>query len=145
MLKKFGILLVLGLFVIVVAYRFLITKNNQGIEDSKQTPTSVEVEWDPDADESIDRPIKEIIFGKSGFSPKTVNISKGTVVVWTNSSGGMVTVHSSPHPAHTDFPVLNLGELADGNKFSLLFTTPGTYKYHNHLNASQFGTIIVTE
>jgi plastocyanin len=80
---------------------------------------------------------------KSGFSPQTVTVKSGTKVVWTNESGATATVNSSPHPAHTDYPLLNLGQFDEGETLSLAFDKPGTYKYHNHLNTSQFGTIIV--
>lgn len=78
-----------------------------------------------------------------GFSPKTLTIPTGTKVSWTNQSGSDGTVNSSPHPTHTDYPPLNLGNLPNGGTVSLVFDKPGTYKYHNHLNSTQFGTIIV--
>lgn len=84
-----------------------------------------------------------ITLTSSGFEPKTLTIKAGTKVVWTNKSGGTATVNSAPHPQHTDFPPLNLGEFGDGQSLELVFEKPGTYKYHNHLNASQFGQVIV--
>jgi len=79
----------------------------------------------------------------SGFSPQSVTIKAGTKVTWTNTSGSMIVIASNPHPVHTDYPPLNLGSLANGQSVSLVFPTPGTYGYHNHLNPSQTGTIIV--
>jgi len=80
---------------------------------------------------------------KSGFSPQIVTVKAGTKVTWTNQSGGAATVNSSVHPTHKDYLPLNLGEFGNGEALSLVFDKPGTYKYHNHLNASQFGTVIV--
>lgn len=85
----------------------------------------------------------EVVLGASGFSPATVTIKAGTKVVWTNKSGGMETVNSDPHPQHTDYPPLNLGRFAAGESLSLVFEKAGTYKYHNHLDASQRGTVVV--
>lgn len=78
-----------------------------------------------------------------GFEPKTVTIKAGTKVLWTNNSGATVTVTSALHPTHLLFPFLNLGEFSDGSTVEAVFDKPGTYKYHNHLDPSQTGTVIV--
>lgn len=78
-----------------------------------------------------------------GYSPQTLTIKVGTTVTWLNNSGDVATVSSDPHPTHTDFPALNLGKFSNGQKLTLTFDKAGTYKYHNHLNPSQKGTIIV--
>lgn len=80
-----------------------------------------------------------------GFSPATLTVKVGTKVTWSNQSGVDAIVNSSPHPTHTDYPPLNLGSLPNGGIFSLIFDKPGTYKYHNHLKPSQFGTIVVVQ
>ena len=85
----------------------------------------------------------EIILGVDNFSSVTVTIKTGSKVVWTNKSGGMATVNSDPHPQHTDYQPLNLGRFSDGGTLELVFDKAGTYKYHNHLDASQAGTVIV--
>lgn len=79
----------------------------------------------------------------SGFAPQTLTIKAGTKVVWMNKSGTAVTVNSAVHPTHLVYPPLNLGEFGDGSSVQLVFDKPGTYKYHNHLNPSQTGTIVV--
>jgi plastocyanin len=78
----------------------------------------------------------------NGFEPQTITIKAGQTVVWTNKSGGTVTVNSDAHPTHLLFPFLNLGEFSDGSSTSVVVEKPGTYTYHNHLNPSQKGTII---
>ncbi len=78
-----------------------------------------------------------------GYSPATLTIKTGATVTWTNKSGANATVNSDPHPTHTDYPPLNLGRFADGGTLSLKFDKPGTYGYHNHLDASQKGKIVV--
>ena len=79
----------------------------------------------------------------TGFSPKTVTIKAGDKVVWNNESGKDATVDSTPHPVHTSYPLLNLGGFSDGETLELVFEEAGTYNYHNHLNASQTGSVIV--
>ncbi len=78
-----------------------------------------------------------------GFSPSTLTIKAGSTVTWTNNSGSDATVNSDPHPIHTNYPPLNLGSFSDGGTLSLVFDKAGTYGYHNHLNPSQKGTVIV--
>lgn len=79
----------------------------------------------------------------SGFLPSDLTIKAGANVTWTNQSEGTGNVSSAPHPAHTDYPALNLGNFGTGQSVSLTFNTPGTYKYHNHLNPTQFGSVTV--
>ncbi|MDO8621476.1 MAG: cupredoxin domain-containing protein [Candidatus Levybacteria bacterium] len=79
----------------------------------------------------------------SGFVPQTLTIKAGTKVVWMNKSGTTVTVNSAVHPTHLAYPPLNLGEFGDGSSVQLGFDKPGTYSYHDHLNPSQTGTIVV--
>lgn len=78
-----------------------------------------------------------------GFVPQTLTIKAGTKVLWMNKSGGTVTVNSAGHPAHLAYPPLNLGEFNDGSSVQLGFDKPGTYNYHDHLNPSLTGTIVV--
>lgn len=84
-----------------------------------------------------------VIITTSGFTPETIKIKPGTKVVWTNKGGETVTVNSDLHPTHLLYPPLNLGELSNGASVELVFDKPGTLKYHNHLNPSQTGTVIV--
>lgn len=80
---------------------------------------------------------------KDGFDPKSLTTKTGAEVTWVNQSGATISINSSPHPQHTDYPPLNLGLVKDGESTSLVFDKPGTYKYHDHLNPKNFGTIVV--
>lgn len=79
----------------------------------------------------------------NGFEPQTLKIKVGTKVTWENKSGTTVTVNSDPHPIHNFWPFLNLGSFADGSSVSATFDKVGVYTYHNHLNPSEKGTVIV--
>ena len=80
---------------------------------------------------------------QSGFEPKSITVKAGTRVTWVNNSGSMATVDSAGHPTHLGYPPLNLGQFSNGQSLSLVFDAAGTYKYHNHLNPSQTGTVVV--
>lgn len=80
----------------------------------------------------------------SGFSPKAITIKAGDSVVWMNDdNSAMHNVSSAPHPTHTAYPPLNLGNIPAGGKVSLTFPEAGIYKYHDHLNPTLFGSVTV--
>jgi len=66
------------------------------------------------------------------FQPKSLEVSAGTTVTWTNTDGDTHTV-TSANGAFTS-PALDSGET-----FSQTFTAPGTYNYfcalHPHMTA----------
>lgn len=87
--------------------------------------------------------VQSITLTTSGFAPQNITVKAGTEVVWTNNSGGTAAINSANHPTHLVYPPLNLGNFANGETLSLVFDQPGTYKYHNHLDASQAGIVVV--
>ncbi len=110
-------------------------------DDSKMDKS--ETEPSASAMEDDEKNANEITLTSSGFSPATITIKAGEKVVWKNESGGPATVDSAQHPTHLVYPKLNLGRFEDGEELSLVFDEPGKYNYHDHLNASRFGTVVV--
>lgn len=108
-------------------------------------PTSVETPTPTTAESSPSAMTEEtaVTISSTGFSPKDVAIKAGKTVTWTNNDSANHTVNSSPHPTHTDNPFLNLGTIAPSASKSLTFPTAGTYKYHDHLNPTSFGSVTV--
>ena len=86
---------------------------------------------------------KNVTVNANGFAPQTLKIKAGTKVTWINKSGTTANVSSDNHPTHLLYPFLNLGSFADESSVSVAFDKSGTYTYHNHLNPSQKGTVIV--
>lgn len=84
-----------------------------------------------------------IIYSDNGFAPSSVKAKVGQKVVFKNTSSKVVQVNSAPHPAHSLYPELNIGAVNAGESKSLTFTSAGERKYHNHLKASENGSIIV--
>jgi len=78
-----------------------------------------------------------------GFEPKSIAIKTGEVVVWTNTTNQKVTVNSDNHPTHKLFTILNLGNFNPKSSVQAYFDKAGTYTYHNELNPTQKGTVIV--
>lgn len=80
------------------------------------------------------------------FSPAVVTVKKGSTVTWTNDGDAQVWIASNPHPTHTDYPGFDSKAAIDpGNTYSFTFNNVGSWGYHNHLNPTVQGTVIVTE
>ncbi|MBI2004975.1 hypothetical protein HYS79_02330 [Patescibacteria group bacterium] len=99
----------------------------------------------------------QVALTANGFSPQTVTIKKGGAVTFVNESGSGMWVASAQHPTHTAYAGTSLGEHCDdavdvsfdqcniGDTYSFDFDKTGSFKYHNHANSSQFGTVVVVE
>ncbi|MFA5997962.1 MAG: plastocyanin/azurin family copper-binding protein [Candidatus Paceibacterota bacterium] len=100
-----------------------------------------------------------ITYTDQGFSPASVTIAQGETVTWVNQSSKDMWVASAMHPTHMAYDGTALKEhcatsapasfdacrvFSSGASYSFTFDKAGTWKYHNHLDASKFGTVIVT-
>jgi len=110
------------------------------------------------SDASSDVPLSATVsYNGSGFSPATVTIKKGGMVSWSNTGGASMWVASAQHPTHMGYDGTNLEEhcpdnsgasfdqCKSGNSFSFIFNKTGTWRYHDHMNASAFGSVVVVE
>ena len=87
-----------------------------------------------------------VTYTDSGYTPNTITVKKGTTVTWTNESTGGMWTASAVHPTHQLLPGFDhLKSVAKGGTYSYAFEKVGTWKYHNHVNASDTGTVVVTE
>lgn len=93
-----------------------------------------------------------IIYSDAGFSPDPITIKKGSTVIFKNNSSANMWSASAMHPTHTVYPTTGgcIGSTFDackgivsGEVWSFKFDIAGSWKYHNHLNPSHFGSIIV--
>lgn len=90
--------------------------------------------------------IHEISMTDTGYSPSTLTIKNGDTVKFTNNGTKANWPASAPHPTHTDYPEFDpKQEIAVGQSWSFTFTKTGTWRFHDHLNATRFGSITVTE
>ena len=129
-------LLIIGfLLVVILGALFLLRKDKGPAEAITSTP---------DESATATPEVKNLItLTSSGFSPISLTVKIGDTVTWLNNDGIIATVNSDPHPVHTEYEPLNLGNFTKGKTHTLTFPTPGTYGYHNHFNPNQRGTIIV--
>jgi plastocyanin len=82
----------------------------------------------------------------NGYTPATFTIKKGTKVTFHNKGTGQMWPASAPHPTHTDYPEFDPKKaIASGQSWSFTFDKTGTFRFHDHLNSSKFGSITVVE
>lgn len=98
-----------------------------------------------------------ITYNGTSYSPSEVTIKKGGTVHWTNTSNEGMWVASAQHPSHTvysgttrqehcpDTSGTAFDQCVSGNSFSFTFEKVGTWSFHNHLNASAWGKVVVVE
>ena len=80
----------------------------------------------------------------SGFSPQTLEINQGDTVTWTNKKSSDSWPASAVHPTHDVYPEFDANRgLKTGETYSFTFERVGNWKYHDHLNPSVTGTIVV--
>lgn len=113
------------------------TNNTPTTSDSNANSSSPTDTVTPTGSEAV------ITYSDSGYSPSSVTVKAGDKVIIKNTSSRSMQFDSDPHPAHTTNPELNVGAVSPGQEMSFVVDTKGTFGYHNHLNASQKGTIIV--
>ena len=70
------------------------------------------------------------------FSESTITISIGDIITWTNQDG-------APHSATGDNGEFDSGALNNGESFTFIFNTAGTYTYHCSIHNGMTATIIV--
>ncbi len=88
-----------------------------------------------------------VIYDTKGFSPNTVTIKKGGTAVFQNKTGKRASIASNDHPTHTKYPEFDQykTEARGQDEFRFVFEKAGAWVYHDHLNSSMTGTIIVIE
>lgn len=114
-----------------------------GAVQPTQTPTPVTTPTAAASTSPAAQGGQTVSYTDSGFSPKSITVKAGAAVTFMNNSNAQIELDSDPHPQHTSFSAFNAHMLPPGKSFSFTFTTPMTLRYHNHLNASNTGTVIV--
>ena len=98
------------------------------------------------AAKSVTPPLAYVKISKTGFTPATLTVNKGTVVVWqAQGNTKTVVIASNPYPTDNDLKSLKSTQLGSGASYRYQFNTTGTFKYHDDLNPTTGGTIVVRE
>ncbi|MEK7208448.1 MAG: hypothetical protein AAB699_02775 [Patescibacteria group bacterium] len=86
-----------------------------------------------------------VTYDANGFSRKTVTVKKGDTVIFQNKTGKPASVASAKHPTHLLYPEFDQYKTAERGKdeFRFTFEKVGAWNYHDHLNPTMTGTVIV--
>ena len=100
----------------------------------------------------------QITYTDQGYSPASVNIKKGDTVAWKNECLKDMWPASALHPTHTVYPGSGItkcntaeqpaifdacASINPGSSWSFKFLQAGSWKFHDHLSTTNFGTINV--
>lgn len=158
-MNKIIVALVIIVIVIFGGY-FLINNGNQLAENGQSLNSGQPVVPGNDTIQPVSEKMvtHEVIYTDTGYSPKELTIKIGDTVVWKNQSSHGMWIGSALHPSHFIYSGTSLDEhCPDPNNtsfdqctssgpstsWSFKFDKKGTWRYHNHVSASDFGTVIV--
>jgi len=161
---KYLYIIILAAILVIAAFYFSLNKlqiqpqpsnQNQREPFYESQPQQQNIETSNQTTESK-KYIVEIF--STGFSPRTLRIKVGDSVTWINRDSSPHWPASDLHPTHTLYPGSGIHKcgtpeqseifdacrgLAQGESFTFTFKYKGTWNYHDHLNPSLIGTIIV--
>ena len=161
-MNKFVIVIIVVLIIILGGY-FIWGKMYQSTSPayqplSEQTTPQLNVNPQPSTEQVPTTNNNIITYTNSGYSPNTLTIKVGETVTWKNQSSSGMWTASAMHPSHTKYSNTSLDEhcpdtantsfdecksAQPGESWSFTFQKKGTWGYHNHVKASDFGKIIV--
>ena len=142
-LKKTTILGIIASFALVLSACSLYNKTPSQDQTTEQAQSKTQGQTQQSQDESA----ATITFAGGSVSPATVTIKSGESITWENKGTSAVQVASNPHPTHTDNRELTSGQstlsLEAGALETVSLTKKGTWGFHDHLNPSVKGTVVV--
>ena len=99
-----------------------------------------------------------IEFTADGYAPNKLAIKNGDTVTWVNKTSTATWPASAKHPTHEAYPGSSIGKcgtaeeakifdacrgIKQNQSYSFTFNETGTWFYHDHLNPTKFGQIVV--
>lgn len=73
------------------------------------------------------------ISSSGAVSPNNIRVTVGSRVTMINNDSRVHDMNSDPHPAHTECPAINWGNIQPGQQVqSAVLTTARTCGYHDH-------------
>jgi plastocyanin len=118
-------------------------KSNTTDSTTNQTTNTVTDTSTTNSSDAAEAASVTITYDGNSFSPSKVTVKSGDSVTIKNTGSIKLDFASDPHPTHTDNGELNIGSVAAGGSQTFTPTSKGTWGYHNHLDPTQTGTIVV--
>jgi plastocyanin len=89
--------------------------------------------------------VVQVEYDGSKYTPSSVDVKVGDIVIFKNTSSGQMWPASAPHPTHTNYPAFDANTpIQAGGKWQFKFGQEGAWRYHDHLNASVGGVVNVS-
>ncbi len=144
-MKKSGLIIGLVILVIVVGALVLGKKSDKATPSTNTTSTQpTQTANNPNnASQTAPQSQGTITYTSNGFDPASLTVTSGSSVTIKNNSSSLLQFDSDPHPEHTDDPELNVGTISPGQSKTITVTKTGSHGYHNHLNPSDTGVLVV--
>jgi len=129
------------------------------ILSGSQTAAPTENAGTPSGAENTSAPVTAAVtYDGTSFSPSSVTIQQGGSVTFASSVNTM-WVASAPHPAHTGYDdtardvhcavgyagAAPFDQCRAGPSYTFTFTKTGTWPFHDHANATAFGSVTVVQ
>ena len=152
MSKNTYIIIIAVAVIVVGGFLFLQSGNTPEQTGPKTTTPSPPGNGDAQTSSAV------VTYTDTGYSPKEVAISQGGTVTFQNESSRTMWPATAIHPTHTIYPgsgifkcitqeqsrIFDACEGVDpGESWSFSFQELGSWGYHDHLNISSTGKIIV--
>ncbi|MBI2004427.1 hypothetical protein HYS72_03105 [Candidatus Pacearchaeota archaeon] len=149
-------IVIIAVIVLIILGASLLSKKNTQDETPEEDLGSPQEEIISETSEPTEH-IVEITL--EGFVPKDLEIKQGDKVTWINKLATEGRPASNFHPTHTNYPgssIIKCGTaeekntfdtcrgLKKGESYSFIFNEVGSWTYHNHLQPSKDGKIIVS-
>ncbi|OGZ68418.1 MAG: hypothetical protein A3D44_00555 [Candidatus Staskawiczbacteria bacterium RIFCSPHIGHO2_02_FULL_42_22] len=159
-----NLIIAIVIVVVLVGGYFLFQANVASQTPSQQPAVTENTDTTTNTPPETSEPVTEIpkthevIYTDSGYSPSSLTIKAGDTVTFKNQSSAQIWTGSAMHPVHAVYSGTTLQQHcpdvenddfdeckgdASGTSWSFTFNKTGSWGYHNHVNSSHFGKIIV--
>lgn len=135
---KIVLISIIGIVIIGGGAYFLMNNRKDDKNTSQRNGTA-----NQDSSDKGSTSAPTITYTNSGFEPNTLTVQAGTTITIKNDSSEDLQFSSDDHPTHTQNTELNETTLGPDQTQTLTLTQTGTWGYHNHIDPSDTGTIIV--
>ena len=156
-MKKLGLVVILIGIVLLVSACKTKTDTQAGIAPVDEVKDdNIIVDENKDSGTMMQNRIIELT--SEGYTPKSINIKQGQKVTWVNKISGETRPASAMHPTHKVYPGSDIEKcgtaeesnifdvcrgLKEGESYEFTFNEKGSWRYHDHLNIKNTGSIIV--
>lgn len=115
------------------------------VKTGKMLPASITEGESADAPKMAGmKNMAKIRYTDKGFTPENVTINSGDMIEFINDSNKPMWVASAIHPSHEKLPTFDqFKPYKKGSIYRYVFDKKGAWEYHDHLNPSMGGTVIV--